>query len=50
MQFQFISLSTDPLQGQRPHGYRNSQTMQVTVIIIKLASKQLSHYHINDKL
>jgi len=26
-QFQFISLSTDPLQGQRPHGYRNSQTI-----------------------
>jgi len=21
----FISLSIDPLQGQRPHGYRNSQ-------------------------
>ena len=26
-QFQFISLSTDPLQGKRPHGYRNSQTI-----------------------
>jgi hypothetical protein len=24
-QFQFISHSIDPLQGQRPHGYRNSQ-------------------------
>jgi len=23
--FVFISLSIDPLQGQRPHGYRNSQ-------------------------
>jgi hypothetical protein len=22
---QFISLSIDPLQGWRPHGYRNSQ-------------------------
>jgi len=26
LQFQFISLSTNPLQGQRPHGYRNGQT------------------------
>jgi hypothetical protein len=26
-QFQFISLSIDPLQGQIPDEYRNSQTL-----------------------
>ena len=53
LQFQFISLSTDSLQGQRPHGYRNSQTiklyMQVIATITKLAFRQLTLVHrIND--
>jgi hypothetical protein len=30
-QFQFISLSIDPLQVQRPLGYRNSQTIKLYI-------------------
>jgi len=52
---QFISLSFDPTQGQKPHGYKNSHNIsyicKITVSIIKLAFKQLILvHHINDIL
>jgi len=28
---QFISLSNDPLQGWKPHGYRNSQKVHLYI-------------------
>jgi hypothetical protein len=45
-EFEFILLPTDPLQGRRPHGYRNSQTVQIyiyKVLLLTVERKAVSH-------
>jgi hypothetical protein len=45
-QVQFVSLSIDLLQGQRPLGYRNSQTINLYIQIYSFHNK-ISFYATN---